>query len=175
MSKIGFIGPGIMGRPMVANLIAGGHELYLHSFGGVPKELVEAGGHGCASCEEVAKSADVIITMVPDTPHVEDALFSESGVARGLSAGKVVVDMSSIAPVATKEFARRINALGCEYLDAPVSGGEVGAKAGSLTIMVGGSSACRCPTPRRRRSLSMLVPRTAARPGTTPRWCEPWR
>ncbi|MCK6376579.1 MAG: 2-hydroxy-3-oxopropionate reductase [Zoogloea sp.] len=126
---------------MAGHLIAGGHTVYTHTRGATPAALVEAGARVCASGAEVARSADVIITMVPDTPHVEDALFSPEGVAAGLSAGNVVVDMSSIAPVATKDFARRINALGCEYLDAPVSGGEVGAKAASLTIMVGGSEA----------------------------------
>ncbi|HAY08838.1 MAG TPA: 2-hydroxy-3-oxopropionate reductase, partial [Thauera sp.] len=103
--------------------------------------LLEAGAQPCTNGAEVARKADIIITMVPDTPHVEDALFNPEGVAAGLSAGKIVVDMSSISPVATKDFAKRINALGCEYLDAPVSGGEVGAKAASLTIMVGGSEA----------------------------------
>jgi len=141
MANIGFIGLGIMGAPMAGHLIAGGHTVYTHTRGATPAAIVEAGARVCASGAEVARSADVIITMVPDTPHVEDALFSPEGVAAGLSAGKVVVDMSSIAPVATKDFARRINALGCEYLDAPVSGGEVGAKAASLTIMVGGSEA----------------------------------
>jgi 2-hydroxy-3-oxopropionate reductase len=95
----------------------------------------------CASGAEVARAAEVIITMVPDTPDVEVVLFGKGGVAEGLSPGKVVVDMSSIAPIETKEFAKRVNALGCQYLDAPVSGGEVGAKAATLTIMVGGEEA----------------------------------
>jgi 2-hydroxy-3-oxopropionate reductase len=112
--------------------------VHLYSRTQVPQELTAAGGRACASATEVAQNADIIITMVPDTPHVEDVLFGESGVAKGLSSGKIVVDMSSISPVATKEFAKRINALGCDYLDAPVSGGEVGAKAGTLSIMVGG-------------------------------------
>jgi 2-hydroxy-3-oxopropionate reductase len=102
---------------------------------------MEAGGKACANGKEVAQKADIIITMVPDTPHVDAALFDENGIAAGLTKGKIVVDMSSISPLATKEFAKKINALGCEYLDAPVSGGEVGAKAASLTIMVGGSEA----------------------------------
>ncbi len=139
--NIGFIGLGIMGTPMAANLINGGHKLFLHSIPSIPKPLVEAGGTACASGKEVAQRADVIIAMVPDTPHVDAALFGENGVASGLTKGKIVVDMSSISPLATKEFARKINALGCDYLDAPVSGGEVGAKAASLTIMVGGSEA----------------------------------
>lgn len=143
MAKIGFIGLGIMGAPMASHLQAGGHKLYLHDIKNPPFELIEAGATVCTSSAEVAKRADIIIVMVPDTPHVEAALFGENGVAAGLisgqSAGKIVVDMSSISPIATKEFAKKINALNCEYLDAPVSGGEVGAKAASLTIMVGGS------------------------------------
>ncbi|WP_068639141.1 2-hydroxy-3-oxopropionate reductase [Thauera butanivorans] len=139
MANIGFIGLGIMGAPMAGHLINGGYTVYTFTHGEMPKALIDAGAKQCASGAEVARNADIIITMVPDTPHVEDALFNPEGVAAGLSAGKIVVDMSSISPVATKEFAKRINALGCEYLDAPVSGGEVGAKAASLTIMVGGS------------------------------------
>ena len=139
MANIGFIGLGIMGAPMAVNLLKGGHTVFSYTRGDTPAAVVEAGARQCASGAEVARAAEVIITMVPDTPHVEDVLFSAQGVASGLSKGKIVIDMSSISPVATKEFAKRINALGCEYLDAPVSGGEVGAKAASLTIMVGGS------------------------------------
>jgi 2-hydroxy-3-oxopropionate reductase len=139
MSDVGFIGLGIMGRPMAANLIAAGHRLFLHSRSGVPQALVEAGGIACADAAEVAARADIVILMVPDTPDVERVLFGARGVAEGLSAGKCVMDMSSISPIATKAFAARIAALGCDYVDAPVSGGEVGAKAASLTIMCGGS------------------------------------
>ena len=138
MSKVGFIGMGIMGKPMSLNLIRGGHELYVHSRHGAPQELVAAGATACDSAMEVARKADTIITMVPDTPDVLAVLFGAKGVAEGLTRGKIVVDMSSISPVETKQFAQKINALGCQYLDAPVSGGEVGAKAASLTIMVGG-------------------------------------
>jgi 2-hydroxy-3-oxopropionate reductase len=138
MAKIGFIGLGIMGAPMAANLQAGGHTLYLHDHKPPSAALMKAGTEVCRSGAEVARGADIIIVMVPDTPHVESVLFAEHGVAEGLTPGKIVVDMSSISPIATKEFAKRINALNCEYLDAPVSGGEVGAKAASLTIMVGG-------------------------------------
>jgi 2-hydroxy-3-oxopropionate reductase len=141
MASVGFIGLGIMGSPMAGHLIKGGHRVFLHSHGGVPNALTDAGGIACANSKDVAKNADIIITMVPDTPHVQDVLFGDNGVAQGLSNRKIVVDMSSISPIETKEFAKRINALGCEYLDAPVSGGEVGAKAASLTIMVGGSDA----------------------------------
>ena len=141
MANVGFIGLGIMGSPMAGHLIKGGHRVFLHSHGGVQQALTDAGGIACANGKEVAQKADIVITMVPDTPHVEDVLFGDNGVAQGLSKGKIVVDMSSISPIETKEFAKRINALGCEYLDAPVSGGEVGAKAASLTIMAGGSDA----------------------------------
>jgi 2-hydroxy-3-oxopropionate reductase len=139
--KVGFVGLGIMGKPMAHNLIKGGHHLWLHSRSGVPPELIAAGGATCATAKEVAQSADVIITMVPDTPHVEAVLFGKSGVAEGLARGKLVVDMSSISPLATKQFAKRVNELGCAYLDAPVSGGEVGAKNATLSIMVGGPEA----------------------------------
>jgi 2-hydroxy-3-oxopropionate reductase len=138
MSKVGFIGLGIMGKPMSLNLIRGGHELYVHSRHGAPQDLVAAGATACGSGTEVAQKADTVITMVPDTPDVLAVLFGAKGVAEGLTPGKIVVDMSSISPVETKQFAQKINALGCQYLDAPVSGGEVGAKAASLTIMVGG-------------------------------------
>jgi 2-hydroxy-3-oxopropionate reductase len=138
MSRIGFVGLGIMGTPMAGHLIRAGHEVHLYSIRSIPASLVEAGGMPCGSGREVAQKADIVITMVPDTPHVASALFDAGGVAEGLSRGKVVVDMSSISPVETKTFATRINEIGCDYLDAPVSGGEVGAKAATLTIMVGG-------------------------------------
>ncbi|MDQ7988940.1 MAG: 2-hydroxy-3-oxopropionate reductase [Candidatus Dactylopiibacterium sp.] len=141
MQKLGFVGLGIMGAPMAARLIAAGHTVYLHTLGGAPAALVEAGGKACASGKEVAQHADIIFTMVPDTPHVAAALFEADGIAEGLAAGKIVVDMSSISPIETKVFAERIKALGCGYLDAPVSGGEVGAKGGTLSIMVGGDEA----------------------------------
>ena len=137
--NVGFIGLGIMGKPMAANLIKGGHTLFLTSRSAVPQELTAAGGKSCASAKEVAQKADVIITMVPDTADVEKALFAKDGVAEGLSAGKIVVDMSSISPIETKAFAERIRKSGADYIDAPVSGGEVGAKNAALTIMVGAS------------------------------------
>ena len=141
MAKIGFVGLGIMGGPMAAQLIKGGHDLYLYSIPSVPTDLVAAGGKTCANGKEVAQKADIVIVMVPDTPHVQSALFDANGIAEGLSKGKAVVDMSSISPIATKAFAKKINALGCDYLDAPVSGGEVGAKNATLSIMVGGPEA----------------------------------
>jgi 2-hydroxy-3-oxopropionate reductase len=137
--KIGFIGLGIMGAPMAGHLLAAGHTLFVRTRSQVPAAL--SGATVCATNADVARAADIVFLMLPDTPDVETVLFGDQGVAQGLSAGKVVVDMSSISPMETQRFAKRINALGCEYLDAPVSGGEVGAKAASLTIMVGGSEA----------------------------------
>jgi 2-hydroxy-3-oxopropionate reductase len=107
----------------------------------VRDEVKAAGANVCADAAAVAREADIIFTMLPDTPDVERVLFGEAGIAQGLTPGKVVVDMSSIAPIQTQDFAKRIAALGCDWLDAPVSGGEVGAKAGTLTIMVGGQQA----------------------------------
>ena len=139
--RLGFIGLGIMGTPMALNLLKGGHTLSVNTRSKVAQELSAAGATVCASPAAVAEKADIVFVMVPDTPDVERVLFGETGVAKGLKKGKVVVDMSSIDPIATKAFAKKINALGCDYLDAPVSGGEVGAKAASLTIMVGGDQA----------------------------------
>jgi 2-hydroxy-3-oxopropionate reductase len=139
--NLGFIGLGIMGTPMAGHLLKAGHRLFVHSVPSVPAEVVAAGATACASGQEVAARADIVFIMVPDTPHVGDVLFGANGVAAGLSKGKVVVDMSSISPIETKVYAQKVNALGCEYLDAPVSGGEVGAKNATLSIMVGGSEA----------------------------------
>jgi 2-hydroxy-3-oxopropionate reductase len=139
--NVGFVGLGIMGRPMSAHLLKGGHALHLHSRSGVPVELTAQGGHACGTGREVAERSEVIFTMVPDTADVEKALFAPGGIAEGLAAGKVVVDMSSISPVETRGFAARVRALGAEYLDAPVSGGDVGARQATLTIMAGGSQA----------------------------------
>ena len=141
MANIGFIGLGIMGKPMALNLIKGGHKLFLNSRSGVAPELTAAGGVACDSAKEVAKQSDIIILMVPDTPDVERVLFGPNGVSDGLAKGKTVIDMSSISPIETKKFAARINELGVDYLDAPVSGGEVGAKNAALTIMIGGTQA----------------------------------
>ncbi len=141
MRKLGFISLGIMGAPMAAHLVKAGHEVFLTTRSKVPAELLTGNAQACASAKEVAQKADVIFMMLPDTPDVAKVLFGDSGVAAGLTAGKTVVDMSSISPMDTKEFAQKVNALGCDYLDAPVSGGEVGAKAASLTIMIGGPEA----------------------------------
>lgn len=144
--KIGFIGLGIMGAPMALHLINAGHQLFVNTIGKPPDSIASTSATPCASAEEVARNGNVIIIMVPDTPDVQQVLFGKGGVAAGLQAGsggarKIVVDMSSISPIATKAFAQKINALGADYIDAPVSGGEVGAKAASLTIMCGGSEA----------------------------------
>jgi 2-hydroxy-3-oxopropionate reductase len=141
VSKLGFIGLGIMGAPMAAHLIKAGYEMFLNTRSDVPADLLTGKATACATIAEVAELADIIFMMLPDTPDVAKVLFGENGLAAGLSKGKTVVDMSSISPMDTKEFAQKINALGCDYLDAPVSGGEVGAKAASLTIMVGGPDA----------------------------------
>jgi 2-hydroxy-3-oxopropionate reductase len=145
---IGFIGLGIMGGPMAGHLRAAGHTLYAFSRSGVPTALKDAGAIACNSAADVAARAEAIFLMVPDTPDVERVLFGDAGVAQGLAGvndsttkRKVLVDMSSISPIATQGFARRIEAMGHDYVDAPVSGGEVGAKAASLTIMVGASDA----------------------------------
>ncbi|MBN8967055.1 MAG: 2-hydroxy-3-oxopropionate reductase [Rhizobiales bacterium] len=134
---LGFIGLGTMGAPMADHLLAAGHTVYLHTIEGVPAAL-KAKGKVAANAAEVAKNADIIFIMVPDTPHVDAVLFGENGVSGSLGKGKIVVDMSSISPIETKKFAEKVEKLGARYLDAPVSGGEVGAKAASLTIMVGG-------------------------------------
>ncbi|CAM8652593.1 MmsB 3-hydroxyisobutyrate dehydrogenase and related beta-hydroxyacid dehydrogenases [Burkholderiales bacterium] len=139
--KIGFIGLGIMGAPMAEHLQKAGHQLFLNTIGDMPAWVAGSSATVCDTAKAVTQKADIIITMVPDTPDVEAVLFSANGVAEGVSKGKVVVDMSSISPIATKEFAAKIRSLGGDYLDAPVSGGEVGAKNATLTIMVGGDEA----------------------------------
>ncbi len=140
MAKIGFIGLGIMGSHMARNLLKGGHTLVVNGKYPVPDDLRE---HAAVVVDSaaVAAASEVIISMVPDTPDVANVLFADDGVAKGLSKGKLVIDMSSISPLETQAFAKRINELGCDYLDAPVSGGEVGAREATLTIMVGGPEA----------------------------------
>jgi 2-hydroxy-3-oxopropionate reductase len=136
--KIGFIGTGIMGRPMAGHLQTAGHQLLLiRHRSALPSELLDGGATVHESPCEIAGQAEVVILMVPDTPDVEAVLFGADGVAAGLSPGKTVIDMSSIDPIATKAFAEKIEASGCDYVDAPVSGGEVGARNAALTIMVG--------------------------------------
>jgi 2-hydroxy-3-oxopropionate reductase len=141
--KIGFIGLGVMGTPMAMHLNAAGHQLFVYTRSKVPAEIANSRATKCTCASGVAERADIIILMLPDTSDVEAVLFGEQGVAAGLSKAKskIVIDMSSISPVATKTFARRIKALGSDYLDAPVSGGEVGARNATLSIMVGGDAA----------------------------------
>jgi 2-hydroxy-3-oxopropionate reductase len=136
--NLGFIGLGLMGRPMAGHLIDAGHTLHLHRVKDASQFLVDKGGKAMASGRAVAEASEIVVVIVPDTPDVETVLFGKEGVAEGLSKGQLVIDMSSISPVATKQFAARIEALGCDYVDAPVSGGEVGAKNAALTIMAGG-------------------------------------
>ena len=142
--KIGFIGLGIMGAPMALHLLNAGHQLFVSTRSRLPESIAASAAQACANAAEVTRQAEVIFIMVPDTPDVEAVLFGPNGIASALtgqSPRKVIVDMSSISPMATKAFALKINALGADYVDAPVSGGEVGAKAGSLTIMCGGDAA----------------------------------
>ncbi len=138
--KIGFIGLGIMGRPMALNLKRGGHELVVPERRSLTDD-VRAAAEVRPDPKSIAGQAEVLVLMLPDTPDVGAVLFGENGAAEGLRKGALVIDMSSISPIATKEFARKINDKGCDYLDAPVSGGEVGAQQGTLTIMVGGPKA----------------------------------
>ncbi|CAK7258606.1 MULTISPECIES: 2-hydroxy-3-oxopropionate reductase [unclassified Shinella] len=140
MANIGFIGLGIMGTPMARHLQDAGHTVITSKFAIPPRqELIDNGLKIVDSPKVLAETVDTIILMLPDTPEVEDVLFGENGVSYGLAAGKLVIDMSSISPIATKEFARKIRATGAEYVDGPVSGGEVGARNASLSIMAGGS------------------------------------
>jgi 2-hydroxy-3-oxopropionate reductase len=139
MAELGFIGLGIMGKPMASHLADSGHTVYVYNRSPEPlKQLCDRGAQACGSCKEVAQKAEIIFIMVPDTPDVEAALFGPDGVADGLKKGAIVVDMSSISPIATKEFAKKLTAKGVEMLDAPVSGGQVGAENATLSIMVGG-------------------------------------
>ena len=139
---IGFIGAGTMGLPMVKNLLQAKFLVTVFDLNtAAVKDAVTAGATPAASAQDVATNTEIIITMLPNTHDVETVLFGENSISQGLTAGKLLIDMSSVSPEATVEFAARINALGCEYLDAPVSGGEVGAISGKMTIMVGGPEA----------------------------------
>ena len=139
MANLGFIGLGIMGKPMAGNLLKAGHTVYCYDLNKeAMQELASKGAHLCQSSRETAQNSEIIFLMVQDTPNVEAVLFGKNGAAEGLKAGQIVVDMSSISPIATKEFAQKLASLGVEMLDAPVSGGEIAAKNASLVIMVGG-------------------------------------
>jgi 2-hydroxy-3-oxopropionate reductase len=139
MSVIGFIGLGIMGKPMAEHLVKAGHTVHVYDIRPEPiAELVQQGAISCISSKDVAKKARIIFLILPDTPDVEVAIFGKNGIAEGIRPGSIVIDMSSISPIATKEFASKLKALGVEMMDAPVSGGQVGAQSASLSIMVGG-------------------------------------
>jgi 2-hydroxy-3-oxopropionate reductase len=139
MTQLGFIGLGIMGKPMASHLVTAGHTVHVYDINSTPvKELAAMGAVVCHSSKEVAQQSDIIFTMLPDTPDVESALFGQNGIVEGIKQGAIVVDMSSISPAATKEFASRLNAQGIKMLDAPVSGGQIGAEKAILSIMVGG-------------------------------------
>jgi 2-hydroxy-3-oxopropionate reductase len=142
MAQLGFIGLGIMGKPMAGHLLAAGNTVNIYDVVEASvKEVAGKGGVVCASGKEVAQKSDIIFTMVPDTPDVEAALFGKDGIAEGVKSGAIVVDMSSISPIATKEFAKKLAEKGVKMLDAPVSGGQVGAENAALSIMVGGEPA----------------------------------
>jgi 2-hydroxy-3-oxopropionate reductase len=139
MAELGFIGLGIMGKPMAGHLVDAGNNVYVYDLHPDPiKELSKQGAHPCSNCKEVAEKSDIIFVMVPDTPDVEEVLFGSDSVAEGLKPGSIVVDMSSISPIATKEFAKKLSEKDVKMLDAPVSGGQVGAENATLSIMVGG-------------------------------------
>ena len=139
MAKLGFTGLGIMGKPMAGHLLDAGHTVHVYDVvSEAIKEMASKGAVACGSNKEVAQKSDIVFIMVPDTPDVEAVLFGKNGVAEGVRAGSIVVDMSSISPIATKGFAKKLDAMGVEMLDAPVSGGQVGAEKATLSIMVGG-------------------------------------
>lgn len=139
MTELGFIGLGIMGKPMASHLVKAGHTVHVCDLAEESvKHLCSLGAKACSCCKEIAQKCDIIFIMVPDTPDVEAVLFGAEGVAEGLKPGSIVVDMSSISPIATKEFAKKLAAMGVKMLDAPVSGGQVGAENATLSIMVGG-------------------------------------
>jgi len=140
--RVGFIGLGVMGRPMAGHVMAKGYPLVVNSRSRGPVEaLIAAGAAEAATPAEVARQSDVIITMLPDTPDVEKVLTGPNGVLEGIKAGALVIDMSSISPVVAKALAERAAAAGATMLDAPVSGGDIGAINGTLSIMVGGAKA----------------------------------
>lgn len=139
MFKVGFVGLGIMGKPMAKNVLKAGYEVTVYDFNEATlEEMKQSNAKVAASNKEVAEKSDVIITMLPNSPNVESALFDENGLAEGLSAGKTVIDMSSISPVASKEFYAKLKDMDVDFLDAPVSGGEPGAIEGTIAVMVGG-------------------------------------
>ncbi|MEI7832053.1 MAG: NAD(P)-dependent oxidoreductase [bacterium] len=140
--RIGFIGLGIMGKPMAGHIARAGYGLTVYNrTPGKAEELIQAGAVEVSSPREVAERSDIVITIVTDTQDVEQVLFNENGVAAGAHPGMIVIDMSTISPEGTRVFAERMATQGVHYLDAPVSGGDIGAINGTLTIMVGGDAA----------------------------------
>lgn len=139
--KLGFIGLGIMGTPMAVRLASAGHDLHVTTIGPVADTLLALGARHVETAKQVTEHSDIIFIMVPDTPHVEEVLFGANGCASVSLQGKTIVDMSSISPIETKRFAKQVQEAGGDYLDAPVSGGEIGAREGTLSIMVGGEEA----------------------------------
>ena len=140
--RIGFIGLGIMGKPMAAHLLKAGYPVTVNNRGDEPvKELVAQGARAAANGKEVAQQSDIIITMLPDSPHVEEVALGEGGVIEGVSSGALFIDMSSIAPSTSRKVEEGLRAKGVAALDAPVSGGQVGAENATLSIMVGGDEA----------------------------------
>lgn len=141
MAKIGFVGLGIMGKPMAGHLIKAGHEVSVYDLNSAPvQELSSKGASACKSNKEVAQKSEIIFIIVQDTPDVEAVLFGKDGLVEGLKPSSIVVDMSSISPIATKEFAKKLAGMKVKMLDAPVSGGQVGAENATLSIMVGGET-----------------------------------
>lgn len=137
--SVAFVGLGTMGRPMAERLVRAGEHVTCHRVKEPSRYLIELGAKEAASAAEAVADAEFVVLMLPDTPQVEDVLFGEGGVAAALKPGSVLIDMSSISPVATREFAAKVEQAGAHYLDAPVSGGEIGAREGTLSIMVGGA------------------------------------
>ena len=139
MKKIGFIGVGIMGKPMSKNLIDSGYKLLVYDINEeVLNEVVEYGAEKSSSPRNVAKNTDIIITMLPNSPHVKNVVLGENGVIEGVKKGQILIDMSSIAPLVSQGVAKELEKKGVEMLDAPVSGGQEKAQSGNLAIMVGG-------------------------------------
>ncbi|NUU24934.1 MAG: 2-hydroxy-3-oxopropionate reductase [Streptomycetaceae bacterium] len=137
--NIGFIGMGVMGRPMAANLVAAGHALTVHRDTPAAREVLGTRVHYAKSAAEATRDSEIVVLMLPDTPDVTAVIRGEDGVLGALRPGTLVIDMSSIAPAAERELAEEIRRSGGDYLDAPVSGGEVGARDGTLSIMIGGA------------------------------------
>ncbi|GAB2799391.1 2-hydroxy-3-oxopropionate reductase [Rhabdobacter roseus] len=139
MEKVGFIGLGIMGKAMALHLLKAGYSLSVLEKNKAAQELVEAGAQAFATNKEIAEQSDVLITMLPDSPEVEEVVLGEEGAMAGLRAGSLFIDMSTVAPATARKLDELLREKGIEALDAPVSGGQVGAEAATLSIMVGGS------------------------------------